>query len=175
MSDIDVRVLQLINAKSISLIDETQIEITPPKAITPKMETNGVEVNTSILITARPEGKYKGSKTVRYRRNTLAMEFAGYGTFNPTSTRPLWKNMIYTEMVELIEDFLGLYCIAVSDVDMGSFAHLFPANSRGHKQLDLTKVVNGKLTVPLNPTPDNYYYNGGASLVFSVTDERVYW
>ncbi|MNR41298.1 hypothetical protein D3C85_1596690 [compost metagenome] len=56
------------------------------------------------------------------------------------------------------------------DVDMESFGHLFPADSRGRRQLDPSFIVKGKLTVVLRPTQDNYYYNGPATLIFTVED-----
>lgn len=171
VADIDLRILQLINGKSLNRIDENAVEISAPLAITPIKEPNGVTVNTQITITARPESRYKNSKTVKYRRNTIADEFAGYPDIDPTATRPVWKGMIYTEMVTLVEDVLSMFCIIPTDIDMSSFINLFPMNSRGRRELDLTKVINRKLTVVLKPTVDNYYYNGPVTMVFDLVDK----
>ena len=167
----DIRILQLINTKALNRIDEQFIEISPPVEIPNVTEVSGVVSNTEITIKARPEGRYKNSKTVRYRRNTLQAEFDGYPDINPTGARPVWKNIIYSEMVDLVSSILGMFCIMPTDVEMESFDHLFPPDSRGRKQLDLTQVVDGKLTVVIRPTFGNYYYNGPVTVVFDVVDE----
>jgi len=169
---IDLRLLQLLNLKALNRIDEEAIEITPPKVIANRTEASGIVSNTQVTVSAPPEPQYKNSKTVRYRRNTLAAEFAGYPEINPTAARPVWKNIIFSEMISLVESVLGMFCIAGTDVDMeASFGALFPADSRGRRQLDFSKVVNKKLTITLKPTTDNYYYNGNATLVFNVVDQ----
>jgi hypothetical protein len=176
VSDIDIRILQLINVKALNRIDEDHIEISVPRVKANRTEANGIVTNTEITITARPEGKYKGSKIVRYRRNSLADEFAGYPGINPTSIRPVWKNIIFSEMIGLVESVLSMFCLTGQDIDMDSFGHMFPADSRGRRQLDLTFVKNNKLTIVLRPTQDNYYYNGPVTLVFAVIDEAyTYW
>lgn len=167
----DIRILQLINTKSLNRIDEEHIEITPPRAITPRVEASGIETNTEITVSARPEGKYKNSKVLRYRRNTLQDEFAGYDAADPTATRPVWKNIIFSEMMGLVDNLLAMFCMTGQDVDMESFGHMFPPDSRGRRQLDLSFVVDGKLTITLRPTQDNYYYNGPVTLVFNAVDE----
>lgn len=167
----DIRILQLINTKALNRIDEQYIEISEPVDIPPVMEPSGVESNTEITVKARPEGRYKGQKVLRYRRNTLQAEFDGYPEINPTGARPVWKNIIFSEMIDLVSSILGMFCIMPADVEMDSFDHLFPADSRGRKQLDLSQVVDGKLTVVIRPTYANYYYNGPATLVFNVIDE----
>jgi len=176
VADIDIRILQLINVKALNRIDEAHIEISAPRVKANKTEANGVVTNTEITITARPEGKYKGTKIVRYRRNSLQDEFAGYPDINPTAIRPVWKNIIFSEMEGLIGSVLSMFCMTGQDIDMDSFGHMFPPDSRGRRQLDLSFVKNGKLTITLRPTQDNYYYNGPVVLVFAVIDEAyTYW
>lgn len=166
MANIDIRLLQLINAKALNRIEEQYIEISPPLDIPPRIEVNGLESNTQVTITARPEGKYKNSKTVRYRRNSIQDEFDGYDIENPAATRPVWDHIIFSEMMGLVTDVLHLFCIDPNDVDMESFGHMFPADSRGRRELNPTFLVDGALTVVLRPTQDNYYYNGPATLTF---------
>jgi hypothetical protein len=164
----DIRILQLINAKALNRIDEDEVEISLPLAIPPRIEVNGLETNTQITITARPEGKYKNSKTVRYRRNTIQAEFDGYPDIeSPTATNPVWEGIIYSEMIGLVTDVLQLFCIDPNDIDMESFGHMFPADSRGRRELDPTFLnEDGLLTVVLQPTQNNYYYNGPATITF---------
>lgn len=169
MANIDIRLLQLINAKALNRIEEQYIEISPPLDIPPRIEVNGLESNTEITITARPEGKYKNSKTARYRRNTLQDEFDGYD-IDPTAGRRLWDTIIFSEMIGIVEKILSLFCIDPYDADMESFGHIFPQDSRGRRQIDLSFIVDGKLTVTLRPTQDNYYYNGPATLIFTLGD-----
>jgi len=71
---------------------------------------------------------------------------------------------------------LSMFCMSNLDVDMESFGHMFRPDGRGRRQLDLSFVTDGKLTIVLRPTQDNYYYNGPATLTFAVVDEAyVYW
>ncbi|MNG33889.1 hypothetical protein D3C84_1202430 [compost metagenome] len=79
-------------------------------------------------------------------------------------------------MEGLIGSVLSMFCMTGQDIDMDSFGHMFPPDSRGRRQLDLSFVKNGKLTITLRPTQDNYYYNGPVVLVFAVIDEAyTYW
>lgn len=162
----DVRILQLINVKALNRIDEEHVEISPPLDIPPRIEVNHLESNTQITVTARPEGKYKNSKTLRYRRNSIQDEFDGYDIENPAATRPVWDHIIFSEMIGLVTDVLQLFCIDPNDVDMESFGNMFPADSRGRRELDPSFLVDGALTITLQPTQNNYYYNGPATLTF---------
>jgi hypothetical protein len=176
MANIDIRLLQLINKKALNRIDEQYIEISPPEDIPPRTEVNGLVSNTRVTITARPEGKYKNSKTVRYRRNSIQDEFDGYDIESPAASRPVWNHIIFSEMIGLVTDVLQLFCIDPNDVDMESFGHMFPADSRGRRELNPSYLVDGSLTVTLRPTQNNYYYNGPATLTFgahTTVDRRL--
>lgn len=162
----DVRILQLINAKALNRIDENEVEISAPIDIPPRIEANGLETNTQITITARPEGKYKNSKTVRYRRNSIQDEFDGYGIESPAASNPIWDHIIFSEMIDLVTDVLKLFCIDPNDIDMESFGHMFPADSRGRREVNPTFLVDGSITITLQPTQNNYYYNGPATITF---------